>query len=99
MPESRFSDRYVERGYNVRAMTGARLGGFALDTNAIHRGSPNGAFARDVIVVEFNARNKSRLLTRAPCGYAVEEPVWRKHKQRHGGATPQRRKVGAQGYV
>lgn len=67
---SRFADSYVRAGYQLDEMTGLMHSGYIFDTNALHQAANGGSAGRDVLVFEVNPREKSKLLTMAPCGYA-----------------------------
>ena len=73
---SRFSDAYVESAWRVGSVTGEVGEGFIFDTNAVHKAGgigPNASTGhRDVLMFEFNARNKSARMRQfdrsLPCG-------------------------------
>ena len=69
MGESRFSDAWVARNYDIVSMGGPKGGGFVFDTNALHKGEVRGDFERTTVILEFHAHNKIRPLDDAgvPC--------------------------------
>ena len=68
---SRFNQTWVSENYKVVAMKGNRGGGFVFDTNALHRGLPDGDFSRDTIILEYHGYSKVPTLKAAqhdgPC--------------------------------
>ena len=82
MPASRFTDAFVERNYAVVSVVGEMGDGFVFDTNAIHKAGGAGLVGaaahgqRDVLLFEFNSRNKSKMLREIdpgiPCGQTAQ---------------------------
>lgn len=60
MQASRFADGFVDTHFEKVPLAGPRGGGFLLDTNAIHRGQPDGSRERTTVILEFIAKNKLR---------------------------------------
>ena len=75
MGESRFSDDWVARNYEIVNMGGPKGGGFVFDTNALHKGLMRGSATRTVIILEFHAHGKIGPLLphRCPCPSAKRE--------------------------
>ena len=69
LSESRYTDAYVRRGYEVATLSSSLGEGVCFDTNALHQGSLEGQSAqRDAVLFEWNLRNKSGVLYSRACG-------------------------------
>ena len=55
---SRMLDEFVRSEYTVASLGGPRGSGFVFDTNSLHRGVPEGLFARTVVVLEYHSAAK-----------------------------------------
>jgi len=67
-PVSRFRDDYVRRSWNTTRGCGSRGGGFIFDTHSIHKGTPFGAQARSVLILEFHPAGKCAVARRLKLG-------------------------------
>ena len=75
MGESRFSDEWVARNYDIVSMGGRKGGGFVFDTNALHRGVVAGNTPRSVLILEFNDAAKDAELARASSIFRAKHPT------------------------
>ena len=75
MGESRFSDDWVARNYDIVSMGGPKGGGFVFDTNALHRGVLKGDAPRSVLILEFNDAAKDADLARAAATFRSKHPT------------------------
>ena len=75
MGESRFSDVWVERNYEIVSMGGQKGGGFVFDTNALHRGVVRGDTPRSVLILEFNNAAKDAELARVSSIFRAKHPT------------------------
>ena len=77
---SRFKDGFVRRHHRVTALVGGRGGGFIFDTNGLHRGRPDGAGNRTVVILEFQPLGKVPLLHNrsVPCPSSRRNGTWRR---------------------
>ena len=75
MGESRFSDEWVERNYEIVSMGGPKGGGFVFDTNALHRGVTRGDTPRSVLILEFNDAAKDAELAAAAATFRSKHPT------------------------
>ena len=75
MGESRFSDEWVERNYEIVSMGGPKGGGFVFDTNALHRGVVSGNTPRSVLILEFNDAAKDAELEKAAATFRSKHPT------------------------
>ena len=75
MGESRFSDEWVARNYEVVNMGGPKGGGFVFDTNALHRGVVSGNTPRSVLILEFNDAAKDADLARVSSIFRAKHPT------------------------
>ena len=75
MGESRFSDVWVERNYEIVSMGGQKGGGFVFDTNALHRGVTRGDTPRSVLILEFNNAAKDAELAHAASTFRSKHPT------------------------
>ena len=75
MGESRFSDVWVERNYEIVSMGGQKGGGFVFDTNALHRGVARGDTPRSVLILEFNNAAKDAELADAAATFRSKHPT------------------------
>ena len=75
MGESRFSDVWVERNYEIVSMGGQKGGGFVFDTNVLHRGVTRGDTPRSVLILEFNDAAKDAELARVSSIFRSKHPT------------------------
>ncbi len=75
MGESRFSDEWVARNYDIVNMGGPKGGGFVFDTNALHRGVISGNTPRSVLILEFNDAAKDADLARVSSIFRSKHPT------------------------
>jgi len=62
--QSRYDNAYVQRHFKTLRLAGKRGTGYIFDTNAIHKGTPEGSQGRNVIVVEYHQAAKCSLISR-----------------------------------
>jgi len=55
---SRYTDQFVRSAYPVVSLAGKMGGGFIFDTNAIHKGVPEGMLNRTTVVLEYHRSAK-----------------------------------------
>uniref|UniRef100_A0A7S1F0V8 SRCR domain-containing protein n=1 Tax=Noctiluca scintillans TaxID=2966 RepID=A0A7S1F0V8_NOCSC len=79
MEQSRFGDDYVRSSYEVASLAVPAGGGYLIDTNSIHNGSPEGSKERDVVIVEFHQAAKCSLVVQlglnVPCPTGDQRPL------------------------
>lgn len=77
--QSRYADSYVRAHFDVATLSGKAGTGYIFDTNAIHRGTPEGSRSRDVIVVEYHQAAKCGLIAQLglniPCPSGDQQPL------------------------
>merc|ERR1712232_292969 len=62
--QSRYPDAYVDKEYATVRLAGRAGSGYIFDTNALHKGTPEGSQSRNVIVVEYHQAAKCGLLSK-----------------------------------
>lgn len=61
---SRYTDKFVRSAYPIVSLAGKMGGGFIFDTNAIHKGVPEGMLNRTTIVLEYHRSAKCPVIQR-----------------------------------